>query len=59
MTYSYGTDQEWEVPVNGVAYFTFTGPKRLPSIALPIERAYDSAGKVLGEAHAEAHSMQY
>jgi len=47
------------VPVNGVAYFTFTGPKRLPSIALPIERAYDSAGKVLGEAHAEDHAMQY
>jgi len=59
VTYRYGSDQEWETPVNGAAYFTFTGLALLPGVALPVERAYDSAGNLLGEAQVGATSQPF
>jgi hypothetical protein len=50
VTFEYGPHKEWQRPLNGACYFTYTGAGPIPGVPLPELHAYDNAGTELGTA---------
>ncbi len=53
VTYTYGDRHSWQRPIQGVSYFTQVGTEPALGVEPVILRAYNDAGRQLGEARAD------
>lgn len=53
VTFEYQGVREWQVPLAGTACFSVTAPYPAPGTALPVMRAVDASGSVVGEAQVQ------